>query len=117
MIVGTLAELATKIAPVVLSRRKGFVEKDLEEFYKSVKEYHGRVTDILMKRKGSPKRLSKHIAEDKLFGFLADHETKEKIANGLLYVGSLPRAKRYDRSAVLRAILKVLEEIRATHLA
>lgn len=113
-VVKILTDVAGKIGAIILSQRKGSIEKDKEDFYNRVKKYHERTTEITRKGKGSPKRLAQDIAKDKLFTFLAGYDNAEQIYRALMYVDELPRRKRYDRKEVLRALLKVLESITIT---
>ena len=114
VIVEKLMEVAVQIGGIVLSRRKDQIEKDRVDFYKRVKEYHKRITQMLMRKEGSPKRLAEDIAKDNLFSFLAGYENTEAIFNALIYTGKLPKAKKRDRTEVLKAVLGVLENISRT---
>lgn len=113
-IVEKLMEVAAQISGIVLSRRKGQIEKDKEDFYRRVKEYHKKVTQMLRRKEGSSKGLAEDIASDNLFSFLAGNDNTELIFNALVYVGKLPKARRRDRTEVLRAVLRVLENISRT---
>jgi len=114
VIVEKLMEVAAQIGGIVLSGRKSQIEKDREDFYKRVKEYHENVTQMLRRKKGSPRRLAEEIAKDNLFCFLARNDNTELIFNALVYVGKRPKVKERDRIEVLSAVLRVLENISRT---
>lgn len=113
-IVKELTEIATQVGGIVLSHRKDQIEKDKEDFYKRVKNYHRRVNEMLEEKDKSPKRLAEDIMKDDLFIFLARKDITEKICKALMYAESLAKAKRKARFAVLRGVLRILENISRT---
>jgi len=117
-IVQGLMELAGKIGGIVLGNRKNQIEKDKEEFYKNIKKYHERISDMLKRKAGSPKRLANDIAGDELFCFLAGHDDTEYIFRALMHAEEKnSKAKWPDRREVLKATLRVLESISKTSFA
>jgi len=113
-IVKELAEIAAQVGGIVLSHRKDQIEKDKEDFYKRVKNYHKRVNEMLEEKDRSPKRLAEDIEKDDLFTFLAGKDITEKIYKALMYAENPAKAKRKARLAVLRGVLRVLENISRT---
>jgi hypothetical protein len=113
-LIETLTSVAGSIGNLVLSHRISQIEKDKEDFYKNVKNYHNRTVEMLEKEKGSPKRLAREISEDRLFVFLAGYENTQEISRALSYIERLPKSRRSDRKAVLRALLNVFRNISTT---
>jgi hypothetical protein len=116
-IIKILTDVAGKIGTLVLSHRTNQIEKDKVDFYNRVKDYHRRVMEMLEKEKGSPKRLAEDIAKDRLFVFRAGYDNTEQICKALSYIDKLPKSKRGDRKAVLRALLNVFRNISTTSIS
>jgi len=112
-LVARLATIAGTIGSTVLNNRKGQVEKDREVFYKRAKKYHARLREMLEKSEKSPRRLADDLARDDLFSFVAGNDNTEELFRALRFAEG---ARRRDRAAVLRAVLRVLERVTVTSL-
>jgi len=113
-LIETLTSVAGNIGNLVLSHRTSQIEKDKEDFYKNVKNYHNRTMEMLEKEKGSPKRLAGDINKDRLFVFIAGYENTQEICRALVYIDRLSKSRRSDRKAVLRVLLDVFRNISTT---